>query len=337
MGSLNPDGSDRYLVTINKRGGAISRVELNVRDTNGRYTYRDLIWEGGYIGCLDPEDTPEGVRVRTVGDGTPAAVAGVTVGDFILSVDDEPITSADDFDDYLENKTKPGSLVKITVNRNGEEKKFEIGLTEKPIQVIRPEPGLVDDQYDFPESFILSLVKPGAIDEAWPELDGDMKYANWEVSKVTKDLVELTFELSEAKLKELGYQGPITVFKRYKMPEVPVDAPADLTSRTFHLNLEVEIKNGSNQAQQLAYKMDGPTGLTAETWWYANKIHGRQTAIGYIAGARDVVGANGVNSYVFYGCPEIVKGAQKTIPKIDFICDPRFQRRPGQGAQMGWR
>jgi YidC/Oxa1 family membrane protein insertase len=322
MGSLNPDGLDRYLVTINKLGGTISRVELNVRDADGRYTYRDLIWEGGYIGCLDPVDTPDGVRVRTVGEGTPASVAGVMVGDLILAVDEEPITSADDFEDYLESRTKPGSLVKISVKRDGTEKQFEIGLTEKPIQVIRPEPGLVDDQFDFPESFILSLVKPGAIDEAWPELDRDMIDANWEVSKLTENLVELKFELSEAKLNELGYQGPITVFKRYKMPEVPVDAPADLTSRTFHLNLEVEIKNGSNQSQQLAYKMDGPTGLTAETWWYANKIHGRQTAIGYIAGARDVVGANGVNSYVFYGCPEIVKGAQKTITQVDYICDP---------------
>lgn len=322
MGSLNPDGLDRYLVTINKLGGTISRVELNVRDADGRFTYRDLIWEGGYIGCLDPVDTPDGVRVRTVGEGTPASVAGVMVGDLILSVDEEPITSADDFEDYLESRTKPGSLVKISVKRDGTEKQFEIGLTEKPIQVIRPEPGLVDDQFDFPESFILSLVKPGAIDEAWPELDRDMIDANWEVSKLTENLVELKFELSEAKLNELGYQGPITVFKRYKMPEVPVDAPADLTSRTFHLNLEVEIKNGSNQSQQLAYKMDGPTGLTAETWWYANKIHGRQTAIGYIAGARDVVGANGVNSYVFYGCPEIVKGAQKTITQVDYICDP---------------
>lgn len=321
MGSLNPDGLDRYLVTINKRGGTIARVELNVRDPNGRYTYRDLIWEGGYLGCLDPEDTSKGVRVRTVGEGTPAAVAGMKVGDLIESVDDEPITSADDFQNYLENSTKPSKVVKITVNRNGVEMPFEIGLTEKPIQVIRPEPGLVDPEYDFPESFVLSLVKPGAIDEAWPELDGDMKDANWEVSSITDDLVELKFELSEAKLNELGFQGPITVFKRFKMPVVPVDAPADLTTRTFHLNLEVEIRNGSNQAQQLSYKIDGPTGLTAETWWYANKIHGRQTAIGYIAGARDVVGANGINSYVFYGCPEIVKGAQKAIPKIDFICD----------------
>jgi YidC/Oxa1 family membrane protein insertase len=322
MGSLNPDGLDRYLVTINKRGGTISRVELNVRDANGRFTYRDLIWEGGYLGCLDPEDTSEGVRVRTVGEGTPAAVAGVLVGDLIFSVDDEPVTSANDFEDYLENRTKPNSLVKISVKRNGAEMHFEIGLTEKPIQVIRPEPGIVDDQYDFPESFILSLVKPAAIDEAWPDLDSDMKDASWEVSKATADLVELKFELSEAKLKALGYQGPITVFKRYKMPKVPVDAPADLTTRTFHLNLEIEIKNGSDLAQKLAYKMDGPTGLTAETWWYANKIHGRQTAIGYIAGARDVVGANGINSYVFYGCPEIVKGAQKSIPKFEFICDP---------------
>ena len=323
IGSLVEDGSQRYLVTVNKRGGTISRIELNVRNKKGRYKYRDLVWEGGYLGCLDSKDTSDGPRIGSVGKGTPAELAGVKVGDIIVSVDSVPITSADDFENYLEQNTKPNTEVLLNVKRDGENQEFRIGLTEKPIQIIRPEPGIVDPEFDFPESFIFSLVKPlEELDAAWPDLDSEMRDSNWEVSNVTNDEIELKFELSQASLDKLDIAGPITVFKRFKLPKVPANESGDLNSRTFHIGLEIEIKNGSDQTQKLAYEIDGPTGLTAETWWYANKIHGRQTAIGYIAGARDIVGSNGINSYVFYGCPEIVKEAKKKAPSYKFICDP---------------
>lgn len=334
MGSLAQDGSDRYLVTVNKRGGTIRRIELNVRDKKGRYKYRDLVWEGGYLGCLDCVVTKDGPQVRSVGKGTPAEIGGVQVGDIIFSVNDEPITSPDDFESFLENKTKPNTDLELVVIRGGLERTFAIGLTEKPIQIIRPESGIVDPDFDFPESFVVSLIKPQQeIDKQWPDLDSEMRDFNWEVSKATPDEIVLKFELSPASLKKLDIVGPITVFKRYKLPVVPADA-RDLRSRSFHLGFELEIVNGSDQTQKLAYELDGPTGLTAETWWYANKIHGRQTAIGYIAGARDIVGSNGIKSYVFYGCPEIVKEAKKTVPSYKFICDPYLE--DDRNRQLNW-
>ena len=324
IGSLAADGSDRYLVTVNKRGGTIRRIEMNFRKKKtGGYKYRDIVWEGGYLGCLDCIDTQSGPTVRVVGPGTPAQLAGVQVGDVIISLAGEPVVSAEGFETSLESTTQPDTDVELVVKRNGEQQTFAIGLTDKPIEVIRPEPGIVDAEFDFPESFIVSLVKPlEQLDKAWPDLDQDMRDSNWEVSQIKSNEIELKFELSPANLAALDIAGPITVFKRYQLPEFSPETLNEVDSRSFHLNLELEIKNGSDQPQKLAFEMDGPTGTTAETWWYANKIHGRQTAIGYIAGARDVIGSNGINPYVFYGGPEIVTGAEKSIPAVEYICDP---------------
>ena len=133
---------------------------MNFRKPDGKYKYRDIVWEGGYLGSLDCLDTDKGCEVRVVGPGTPAQLAGIEVGDVIVSVNDEPTTSAEDFENYLNKKTKPWTDVKIEVQRNGESKSFSVSLTDKPIEVIRPEPGLVDPEFDFPESFVTSLVKP---------------------------------------------------------------------------------------------------------------------------------------------------------------------------------
>ncbi|MFT5302863.1 MAG: YidC/Oxa1 family membrane protein insertase [Mariniblastus sp.] len=328
IGSLQ--GTDRYLITINKRGGTIRRVELNFRNSKGGYKYRDLVWEGGYLGCLDCADTGSGPQVRAVGLGTPAQIAGVKQGDVIVSVrllgdeagESEPITSADDFESFLESKTEPGDELELVVDRAGAKRTMRVGLTDKPIQVIRPEPGVVDPEFDFPESFVVSLLKPDRLEMAWPDLDHDMRDKNWEVVSADANQIEMKFELSQKKLADMGIAGPLTVFKRIKMPATPTEIVGELDSRSFHLKFELEIKNESSEEIKLAFEIDGPTGLTAETWWYANKIHGRQTAIGYIAGARDIVGSNGINSYVFYGCPEIVKEISKAVPKAKWICDP---------------
>lgn len=324
IGSLAADGSDRYLVTINKRGGTIRRIELNFRKKNGRFKYRDLVWEGGYLGSLDCLDTQTGCQIRVVGKGTPADIAGIKVGDVIVSLNDEPITTADDLESYLNKKTKPGDVTQVLINRGGLKQSIDVKLTDKPIEVIRPEPGLVDPDFDFPESFVTALVKPlPELDKVWPDLDTGMRDSNWEITPgTTPNQVELKFELSPSHLEALDIPGPLTVLKRYSIPELPADEIDRLDSRTFHLTLDLEVKNGSDQRQKLAYEIDGPTGTTAETWWYANKIHGRQTAIGYMAGARDIVGSTTARSYVFYGCPEIVKDAQKDPPKIKFVCSP---------------
>ena len=148
-----------------------------------------------------------------------------------------------------------------------------------------------------------------------------MREGRWEVTdKTTDQLVELKFEIPEANLEKLELQGPITVFKRYRLPKLAKEDIHNVDSRTFHIVMDIEVKNGADEEVDLAYELDGPTGVTAETWWYANKIHGRTWAVFYTAGARDVVGGTATNSYIFWGRPEIVEDAESSSPKQKQIC-----------------
>ncbi|MCH5373080.1 MAG: preprotein translocase YidC, partial [Planctomycetes bacterium] len=73
LGSLAADSPFKLLVTLNNRGAAIERIELNERTSSGRFRFRDLDRSGGYLGHLEPMDEPEGgCRIRVVGPGTPA-------------------------------------------------------------------------------------------------------------------------------------------------------------------------------------------------------------------------------------------------------------------------
>ncbi|MFK7767903.1 MAG: YidC/Oxa1 family insertase periplasmic-domain containing protein [Mariniblastus sp.] len=337
LGSLAADGSDRYLVTLNKRGGTVRRIELNFRDRRGDFKYRDITFEGGFLGSLECLDKPTGeppavegepaptagCQVRVVGKGTPAEVAGVKVGDIITAINGEAIMDVADFEKFLDKKTKPNTSIQLSVKRNGNSQTFNVDLTHKPISIISPDSGLVDPDFDYPESFVTSLIQPTDFDKRWPDLDSAMRDSNWEIEESTEQhTVGFKFELSPASLKNLGIAGPITIFKRYKMPVLTADEAASLDTRSFHLDFEIEVQNGSDVAQELALEIDGPTGTSAETWWYANKIHGDTTAFFSMAGARDIVGASSSDSFVFFGCPDIVKEIQRTLPKPHYVCSP---------------
>jgi YidC/Oxa1 family membrane protein insertase len=334
IGSVGENSPYRYLITVNPVGGTIRRVELNFRRKDReRYKYRDMEYTGGYLGCLDPLDTPRGVMVRSVGSGTPASLArapgtsgGIQPGDFLKALDDEPITSAEEFEDWLKNRTKPNSTIRLTVERPQNEASdslnFEVQLTHKPIELTGPEVHPYFPELVFPESFILSLLKPtGILNESWPELDVTMRTARWQVTQVSDSELELTHSLNEQNLAVHNYQG-LTAFKRIRIPVVSAEERHKFDTRTFHYELELGIDNRSDNPQTVTYQLDGPTGSTTEAWWYTHKTHGRQSAVGYTAGTRDVTGSTAYESFIFKGCPEITQGATAKRPFPQFICNP---------------
>ena len=322
LGSLNPDGSDRFLVTVNQNGGTLHQVELNFRNTKQQICFRDLATKGGYLGSFNTVDASGKTTVVAVGRHTPAAIAGLQTDDIIESLNDKPIVGREALEDWLHENTKAGDTIQVGIERGGAKQTLTATLTDKPVAIIRPESNLVDPNFDYPESFIFSLIKPGEVHERWEDLDTAMREGRWELTDNTTDqLVELKFDIPEANLEKQELNGPITVFKRYRLPKIQQVDIHNLNSRTFHIELEIEIKNGGTEDVNLAYELGGPTEVSAETWWFANKIHGRQAAVFYTAGARDVIGATAENEDIFWGRPEIVEDAKSSKPTPKPICD----------------
>jgi YidC/Oxa1 family membrane protein insertase len=328
LGSLDPASGYRFLVTLNTEGATVRRVEINVRDNKGGIKYRELETDYGYLGQLECVDSPNGCQVRTVGDGTPAAIAGLKPGDVITSLagrsfGQQPVTSAADFSNMI-SRTRPKEQLEIEVERDGKPITCNATLTDIPIEILRPEPPILDPNYNFPESFLLTLRKPLS-GKDWPELDPGMRKANWEVKEIDDDgqrKVEFSYEVAADTLKPFDLPGPVKVFKRFWLEKLSAENIADLDSRSWDLKFELEIENLAANPVGLAYQLDGPTGLPTEGWWYQMKIHGRSTAIGSLAGARDVVGSSEGNSFVFLGGPEIVKNSLKSMPKKLFLFSP---------------
>ena len=345
IGSLAPDSGERYLLTVNSRGGTLRRVEVNSRDFKGRLRYRDGELRYGYIGALELEDSSEGCIVGVVGHGTPAfdatsqAVAGgLAANDVITSFNDQPVPGRYEFELMLA-ETKSGEDATIGVLRNGSAISFALTLGQKPIELIRPEPSQLDPAHSFTESFSLMLKKP--YDEAqrlWDSIDDQMEVADWEISRSNingNDAIEARFVLGEELLTPLELKGPIEVVKRYILPKVTEEDLISVDSRSWHWNLEIEVFNRSDVNQKLGYSLVGPTGTPSETWWYANKIFGGNSFTG-VAGARDVTSSTPERPYHFLSGNEILTNTGKTPPEPTFIISPFDTTTYPEKGQWDW-
>jgi membrane-associated protease RseP (regulator of RpoE activity) len=87
LGSLDPAAA-RMLVTLTSRGAAVERIEL------ADEKFHDQDDRSGYLGHLAVEAGDGGCRVGVVGPGTPAARAGLKVGDVITKVNGTPTSDA---------------------------------------------------------------------------------------------------------------------------------------------------------------------------------------------------------------------------------------------------
>lgn len=349
LGSLAQKSSDRFLVTFSNRGGVVSRIELNSRDSNGRQRYRDLTHFGGYIGKLQLQTIDQSVVVGVVGPGTPADQAGLQAGDRIIAFDSEagsePVVSPNDFDRLLA-KIRPDETITLRIERGQGENRQELSLairsSEQPLELLRPESDTLGTGSSSPPSFQLVLMKPpAATDEvqssSWAVIDAHMRSSPWNVSEVTiegRPGLEFSYRIDEATAAKVKLAGPIEVVKRYWLPALDDSTRFAHASRTYHLNLQIIVRNLSNQKQLLGLELDGPTGATTEGWWYQNKINGDSRKWGYTAGARDVVGSTSATPFVFYGCPEIVSNIQKANPRFLWIANPNSTARDKTHAEL---
>ncbi len=258
LGSADPQSPYRMVVTVTNQGAAVETIELN----QPRFRALEQESPGGYFGYLAATDSanPPGALVNVVAPGTPAALAGLQVGDTIQSLAGEPVGAADDLRTVLASKTKPGQSVPVEVSRGGQTLTREVALIRPPLEVVHREGS-------DPRSFLLTLEQLGddLIPKDAEELAGlDLRTGNWEVAAAEHDRVEFVRRLPKHGLE---------VVKRYTLEPVSSAAEGKAPKTPgYDLLLDVEIRQQGETPQTVAYRLDGPTGLPVEGEWYASKI-----------------------------------------------------------------
>lgn len=314
LGSLDPKSPYRMLVTLTSRGAAVARIELNGR------RYLDQENRTGYLGHVaDTRTRGEGCRIRLVGPGSPAAVAGLLgerwtkhgdqwkhePGDLVVAVDGERVLGPETFDEAL--RTRPaGRQVTLTVRRGDEELTIPVVLGRRPLPMVQPEG-------DDPLSLLLTLRRidsrqlKTAADKALlvgDELEGvDLWTSNWEVEKA---------EPHEIVFRRLLRSEQIEVRKAYRISPLPEGKIDDPFAPAFHFTLSVEIRNTGSTGRELAYQLDGPTGLPREGAWYASKV---SPASG-LAGLRDVLISLGGHNEMIHA--SVIASGKAPAPFQDF-------------------
>ena len=312
LGSLAAENNPfRFLVTFNSRGGTVQRIELAERLANDRFRYRDLedsTSDWGYMGRFSPTDADDngGCVLNVVGPGTPAATAGVQAGDILTKLDDKEISTVVDYWNALE-EIRPGQEVTLQLRRGDEQiNDIKVSLTSRPLEVLRSEPrdSLTFDDMD-PLSLRLTLgkIEKGEFVEKFPEMTTD----NWEVNiDDASEIPTIEFSYQPSAVDKEGNsivdEVPPKIVKRFRLVPTPEDELGNGNFKSYHLEFDFEIINQSEEEQSWAYRLDGPTGLPTEGWWYINKIHPTSFAA---CGARDVAFRAEGTGHRLYGGPGI--------------------------------
>ncbi|HVX64453.1 MAG TPA: YidC/Oxa1 family insertase periplasmic-domain containing protein, partial [Pirellulales bacterium] len=277
LGSADEQDPYRMLVTFTNRGAAVERIELNSR------RFHDLDDRSGYLGHLNAIRSvePKGCLVRVVGRGTPADRAGLKPDDVIVAANGQSVRSVFALHGVLA-ASKPGDTVKLSVSRDGKPLTLTATLTRKPLQIVRPEyaetvgrdkgeprealPGVTDPKDIQPLSFLMTLerIDGEKLDRDEEELPGvKLRSGNWTLlpgDPKKPDEVAFEMVLPEHELR---------VRKIFSLTKLKAEEAADVNAPAYHLGFHLEIENLSDEPRDVAYRLDGPTGLPTEGWWYA--------------------------------------------------------------------
>jgi YidC/Oxa1 family membrane protein insertase len=316
MGSADPASPYKMLVLADSAGASIPRIEL----TSTRF--RDLEWEGAYMGhvTMEGEADGRGAPVQVVPPGTPADKAGLKVGDLVTGFDGKPIAGFDSLQAAL-RKSRPGTTAEVALLRNGKQVTVQVKLGKRPLEIVRQQgPQWYAAHFDDlpfapptdPASFLLTLnqiddkrldePKDEESDEHRPkpppeylekELPGvELRHSTWKIVRSTQE--EVVFQRT---LPKFGLE----VTKIYRLVKVPQESIGDDTYPGYHLEFEIKVRNVGEDARTVAYQLDGPTGLPTEGYWYASKISRDWGSVGL----RDVVVSLSGRTPELIGCSYI--------------------------------
>lgn len=284
LGSMDPTSGYFILATLNTRGGAVERLELTERTGRGNLKFRRVDTNSGYLGYLAAKSSSasDGCVVQVVGPGTPAALAqspspntsaGLMVDDLIVAVGGKAISSAIDLESVLAD-THPGQTLSIEVVRSSVGNKplvFSATLSEHPLDLVRlSSTGGADEvlgNFDRLSCRVtLSQLGTASIPTGKSSISGlgwiaDAVYSH-DLKSVDGVQNNAVFALP-LPAKRLGATatGPLEITRSYQ-----------LNPASYMIDMDIAVRNIGDQPQKIAYRLEGPNGVTLEGWWYSTKI-----------------------------------------------------------------
>ncbi len=319
LGSMDPAKKYNLLITLTSQGAGIQRAELVGRfDTGDKLRFVALEHNHGYLGYLGLSEAiePMGLKIRVVPDGSPAAVAtcadadvGLQVDDVITQVDDSPLSSVDDLNNWL-SKKKPGQSVTIQVQRAERPLSYQCTLSQTPLDILRTEPfasEVVPGNQEL-TSLRTTLASINATKipigkSSLPAL-APVFQQNWQVGSLEVpggSGVEFRMPLQQM-LSSTEFAN-LELVKRYRL------LPKGPDHDGYLLDLETLVVNNNQQPVSVAVRQEGLTGLSLEGWWYSVKI---SQSFFSSAGHRDVAFGDGSGVHHLKSTRDIHSAASKT-------------------------
>lgn len=315
IGSMDPNKNYNLLITLSSQGASIERAEMVAQDSPGKFRYIALEHNAGYLGYLGVVETVEGLKVRVVPDGSPAALAkapaiegGLVVGDIIYELNGNPTLSREQFEQIL-RKTRPGESAVVKIYRDQRPIEFQVLLSQAPMDILRSQAfssEIVSGNQDL-NSFRTTLATlnatrvpagKAAIPALRPTLEKDWKVVPLAVPG--GDGVEFRYPMNHC-LRDTD-TPQLELVKRYRL------YPASESNDGFLLDLETAVENQNQESVSLSLRQEGPTGLSLEGWWYSVKI---SQSFFTGAGQRDVAYADQSGVHLLKTTRDIFSFAQK--------------------------
>lgn len=319
VGSMDPQAGYYMLVTLCSKGGGIERLELTERDSSGLLKYRRVDVNSGYLGYFAGSDLTDrdGVLVNVVGPGTPAATAGMQVGDVIVGIDGKVVAMREDLVKMM-SETRPGQSIEVEVKRGGKLQTLKAELTEHPLDLMRLARDGGPDQIQgnlTRLSCLLTLSNVnrkniGETNLSLPGLTNPMEL-NWDAT-VKDAQASFTVELTQQEMAAVG-GGALRIGRTY-----------GLQPQSYALDMSFHVDNLSDAEQEIGVRLEGANGISLEGWWYSTRISPNWTG----AAARDVVFKTKTTGHELVGGFELLKAARTEERTNADPALPRFGMTP---------
>jgi len=315
IGSMDPAKKYNLLLTLSTQGACLERAELVGQESPGKLRYIALEHNAGYLGYLGVAEAVQGLRVRVVPDGSPAALAtapavegGLVPGDVIYEMDGSPTLSREQLEAIL-RRTRPGEKAMLKILRENQPIEYQVTLSQAPMDILRTQafasevvPGNEELSSFRTTLATLNATRIPAGKSAIPALRSTLE-RDWKLVPLEVpggDGVEFRFPMQEY-LKDTATPN-LELVKRYRL------LPASDSSDGFLLDLETTVENQNQEPVSLSLRQEGPTGLSLEGWWYSVKI---SQSFFTGAGQRDVAYADQGGVHLLKTTRDIFSFAQK--------------------------